>query len=381
MHNGLSSDAPGQPGDLREGPTTLLHIFPSFTYGGQQARLAALARGLGAEFSHHVVALDGELSARALFHDDIAVDFSACVLKKSSGIHFSNLAKLRQILNAVKPDILCTYNWGAIEAVMANRLGPKLPHVHFEDGFGSDEILGRQSRRRVLARRLLLGASVVVVPSHKLEDIALSQWKLKAARVQRIENGIDYERLRDGQRGHRSQVVIGSLGALRPEKNYHRLVDAFIGADLNDTARLEIIGDGPERLALVAYAGDDARVKFPGATSLPENAYAQFDVFALSSDTEQAPLSLMEAMAAGLPIVATNVGDIADMVAPENQAYITPLGDDEAFSHALIQMVQNPSARAEIGAANRRKAKEAFSLERMTQCHRSLYYSLVGEHG
>ncbi len=373
----------GDPGKEQNGALAgelaLLHVFPSFSYGGQQARLAALARGLGPRFRHLIVSLDGDHAARALFSDRIKASFSTLEMKKSPGLSPSNIWRLRRVINEASPDLLCTYNWGSIEAVIANRLGRNIPHVHFEDGFGPDEAIDRQSPKRVAARGLLLGGSTVVVPSHGLEQAAISQWKLK--HVQRIENGVDFEQLQCGQRGHSAALVVGSLGALRPEKNYARLIAAFLAADRVKQARLEIFGGGPDHHQLRAIAGDDERVSLPGPTSSPAEAYSGFDVFALSSDTEQAPISLMEAMAAGLPVVATNVGDIAAMVTEENLPYITPLGDDEAYAHALAQLLQNPSARAAIGAANRRKAKEAFSLDRMVEAHRRLYLDVMARHG
>ncbi len=372
MQDAASSGGPS-------GETVLLHVFPSFAYGGQQARLAALARGLGPSYRHVIVALDGDHAARALFDDDVRTEFKTLVLKKTSGLSLSNIWRLRRLLRDINPDILCTYNWGAMEAVAANRLGPRLPHVHFEDGFGPDETIDRQLPRRVRARRLLLKKTAVVAPSRALEKTAAKKWRLKA--VMRIENGVDFNALQAGKRGHDDALVVGSLGALRPEKNYPRLIAAFRAADRDGAARLEIVGAGPALDALRKAARDDSRISLPGATAAAADAYARFDIFALSSDTEQAPISLMEAMAAGLPVVATGVGDVALMVAEENLPYITPAGDDEAYAHALAQMLQNPSARAAIGAANKRKAREAFSQDRMIAAYRELFEEVRGRHG
>lgn len=358
--------------------TVLLHVFPSFSYGGQQARLAAVARGLGPTYRHVIVALDGDHAARALFGADVKADFISLRLQKSSSLSLVNVWRLRRLIRETGPDILCTYNWGAMEAVVANRFGPRAAHVHFEDGFGPDETVDRQLPRRVRARRLLLKHTVVAVPSRALENAATGQWAL--TRVRRIANGVDFEKLQGGKRGHNDALVVGSLGALRPEKNYSRLIAAFAAADREGRARLEIVGSGPEMEALRAQANDDPRIVLPGATARAEDAYARFDIFALSSDTEQAPISLMEAMAAGLPVVATRVGDVAEMVAAENLPYIVTVGDDEAYAHALAQMLQNPSARAAIGAANRRKARVEFSQARMIETCRGLFEEARGRH-
>jgi glycosyltransferase involved in cell wall biosynthesis len=356
----------------------MLHVFPSFAYGGQQARLATLARGLGPAFRHLVLSLDEDISARALFDEDAPVEFNTYKMEKSRGFSLTNIFTFRKLLHTTVPDILCTYNWGSIEAAIANRMGARAPHIHFEDGFGADETDGRANRKRDISRRLILSKSVVVVPSHGLKQAATVRWKLKPDQVRLIKNAVDGGRLQSGEKPAGRGVVVGSLGALRKEKNYGRLIKAFISADRDKNARLEIIGDGPERGVLGSLAGNDERIALPGATASPGDAYARFDIFALSSNTEQAPISLMEAMATGLPVVATNVGDIADMVSEENLPYITPPGNDAAYAEALAQMLQNPSARAVIGAANRRKAKDAFSLERMVDAHRTLYLESAG---
>jgi len=359
-------------------PITMAHIFPSFGYGGQQSRLAALAGGLGGVFYHQIVALDGDLSARAMFSSEAPTRCRAFPTKKSRLASLSNISGLRQLIADATPDILCTYNWGSIEAVIANRLFTQVPHIHFEDGFGPGEGPAQQVMRRVLARRALLGKSVIAVPSRVLENVALNVWKLPRRNVRYLANGVDLRRFAmTSDRQAQDRVTVGSIGALRAEKNYSRLIKAVASIEAGAAIRLEIVGDGPER-ARLAKAIDDARMSLPGATSSPEAAYGRFDIFALSSDTEQAPLSLMEAMAAGLPVVATDVGDIADMVAAENKAFVTPLGDDAAYANALKSLAADPALRMRLGRANAEKARRDFALEKMLDAHRALYCSMTG---
>lgn len=355
--------------------TALLHIIPSFAFGGQQARLATLIDGLGAGFSHHIVALDGDHSARGLVSENAKVVYSSFAMKKSSGISFVNIRDLMGVIKKSDPTILCTYNWGSIEAVIANRAGSNIPNLHFEDGFGPDEKIDQQSKKRVLGRRFLLGQSMVIVPSHGLERAAREQWKLK--NVCRVENGIDLVRF-DRPRPERESLTIGSLGSLRPEKNYGRLIKAFRALESNYDAQLKIVGDGTERQSLAVLIGDTSNISLPGATSSPAEAMATFDVFALSSDTEQAPISLMEAMAAGLPVVSTNVGDIREMVSDKNKPYITELGDERAYQTAMKALIESPELRKTIGAANQEKARNTFSRDRMIDRYTEIISEIVG---
>lgn len=357
----------------------LLHIFPSFARGGQQMRLAALAPALGEGFKHRVASLDGDLSAQTQFSKG-AIDVEPLFLRKGPGVSLTNIRAFKAVLERALPDILCTYNFGSLEAAIANRLGAKLPHIHFEDGFGPDESPTRQKRRRVWLRRILLQKSLVAVPSRTLEAIAARIWRVPPARVRRIPNGVDIARFADVERRPSADgaLVIGSVGALRREKNFGRLISAFADVSAQTKARLIIYGDGPERVALEAFArGRPIAVEFPGATGAPESAYASFDIFALSSDTEQMPLSLIEAMAAGLPVAATDVGDVKETLAPANAGLVAPLGDERAFAASLLRLAGDADLRRSLGEANAAKARASFGLEAMAAAHRALYFEAL----
>jgi glycosyltransferase involved in cell wall biosynthesis len=353
----------------------LLHVFPSFGLGGQQARLAALARGLGPAIAHQVLSLDGDVSATQLFAGPI--DASSLALRKTGFIDAGNIRLLDAAIRQSNASILCTYNFGALEAAVANKLGPRLPHIHQEDGFGPDESPTRQKLRRTAFRRFVLGASTTIVPSRVLEKSAREVWGLPEERIRYLPNGVELERFSTAPRYPSEVLTIGSVGAFRAEKNFARLIRCFVAASLAG-GRLELVGDGPELAALRAVAmAAGADVVFPGRTTSPEEAYARFDIFALSSDTEQMPLSLMEAMAAGLPVVATDVGDVLCMVSTLNRPFIVPPEDEQGFAQSLAALAADPDLRRTIGEANRRVAVEKFSVDAMTQAYRALYFSAV----
>jgi glycosyltransferase involved in cell wall biosynthesis len=338
-------------------PRHILHVFPSFAVGGSSVRLAKLANRFGKRYRHSVVALDGRTEAREQF--DAAVDLAVVPAPDVKGDTLGNLRRARGALAALKPDFLCTYNFGAIEWALANRFAPLVPHLQVEDGFGPEEAT-RQIPRRVWIRRLALGRSRVLVPSLTLQRIALGTWRL-GKRVLYVPNGIAVERFttHDG-RDHRP-IAIGTIATLRPEKNIPRLMRAFAALPKSIEAELVIIGGGPLLEALRAEgASIDARIRFPGPTPDPAEGIRALDLFALSSDTEQMPLSILEAMAAGLPIVSTDVGDVRNMLPRESQAWVTPRGDDAAFIDALARLSQDAPTRRALGAANRRHVAATY---------------------
>ena len=180
-------------------------------------------------------------------------------LRKSRGLSLANLRAFRSALRAERPDLLLTYNWGAIEWALADRFRPICPHLHVVDGFGPEEAL-RQLPRRVWLRRLALsGPTTVVVPSQALRRLAVATWKLDPNRVRHIPNGVDAAALAPGAREpwrlrQADELLFGTLGGLRPEKNLGRLlrIAAMLPKDLR--WRLVIAGAGQERAALEARA-------------------------------------------------------------------------------------------------------------------------------
>ncbi len=360
---------------------SLAHVFPSFSFGGQQRRLASLIEGLGPSWSHKIFALDGDISGAALIGDggdQVAIE--PLPLEKSSLVSIANLRRLARVIGDANADLLCTYNFGSIEAVIANALGPRLPHVHHEDGFGRDEAGGRQKPKRVLARRVLLSLAEVCVPSAELEKIALNAWRLDRARVHRIAVGIDLARYGHAHKAAGGPLVVGSLGALRAEKNFARLIRCFDAARQERDVRLVIVGEGPDRHRLEdAAAASNSRsfISLPGATARPEDHFAGFDIFALSSDTEQMPISLIEAMASGLPVVSTAVGDVGAMLGEASRDFVVPPGDDAGFVAQLRALIGDAALRRRLGDANRARA-QGFDQEAMIGAFRRLYLETAG---
>jgi glycosyltransferase involved in cell wall biosynthesis len=357
-------------------------VFPTFAVGGAQVRFAALANHFGPEFRHMVVALDGETSCRERLDPSLDLTFPTVEAPKNAML--ANAWRFRSLLRRWRPDVLVTGNWGAIEFAMAN-LPPLTRHLHVVDGFGPEE-RETQIPRRVLIRRLVLARGLVVVPSHTLERIATEIWKLPPRVVRYVPNGVDLTRfsnrgdpspglsLRDA--ASRGEIpVIGTVAALRAEKNLGRLIRAFAMVARTHPCRLVIVGDGAERSSLTELAaslGLMDRIEFTGHRDDTPPLYAGFDVFALTSDTEQMPLSVIEAMASGLPVVSTNVGDVRAMLSADNAPYVGAR-DDAVIAGLFAKLLGSPEERARIGAANRAKAERDFDQATMFATWRGLW--------
>lgn len=367
----------------------ILHLHSTFDVGGKEVRNVRLMNGWGKDAEHAIVSGDlDKRGAAKLISSKVRVTwpkFPSLKGKPTPG-------RLKDIAAAMAGyDLICTYNWGAIDAVMAHTLFADLfklpPLVHNEDGFNEDEAK-RLKTRRNWYRRIALGrTAALVVPSKKLENIALDIWGQPRARVRRIANGIDTRSFsapakRDVLPGlikRKDEFWIGTLAGLREVKNLGVLVEAM--RRMPDNWQLVIAGEGPERAKLEQLAidsGVEDRVYFPGFVDQPEKVMGLFDIFALSSHSEQFPISVVEAMAAGLPVVAPRVGDIGEMVSTDNGPWLTDAGDSEAITEALWQLTGQPDDRKRIGKANRDKARAHYDAMAMTDQYRALYWGLMG---
>ena len=371
----------------------ILHLHSTFAAGGKERRAVALINRFGDRVSHSIVSAEPQaMSARDLIAPGLPVHypFGFPALAGKAGVR-----RWQVLARAMRGfDLILTYNWGAMDAAMAHALfGPSqrlAPLIHHEDGFNADEADGLKWQRNWFRRIALARAHALVVPSYRLEAIARGAWAQPGANVHRIANGIDTARYGADAAPVRADALprvikrpgekwLGTLAGLRAVKNLPRLVRAFAG--MPPEWQLVILGEGPERSAIEdeAVRCDCAdRVHLPGHVADPARAIGLFDLFALSSDSEQAPLSVIEAMAAGIAVASPAVGDVAQMVSPENAALITPAGDDAALRTALVRLAADQALRDRSGAANRLRARAEFDEAAMVSRYAALYGGALG---
>jgi glycosyltransferase involved in cell wall biosynthesis len=193
----------------------------------------------------------------------------------------------------------------------------------------------------------------------------------RPARSTLIPNGVDVEAAPVASLdGDIPQIV--SVGRLRPPKDFGTLAEAVRLLEPG-TFRAVVVGDGPDRALLPA----DAPLELLGERDDVPELLAASDVFVLFSRSEGLPMSILEAMAAGLPVVASNVGGVPELVADGETGLLVPPGDPQALAAALRRLVENEDLRRRLGARGRERAKELFDLPRFRQAHVALYERLL----
>ena len=372
----------------------ILHLQSSFSPGGKELRTVQLINAFGSKLEHTIVsAVPEQLGAAERLKKTTKVTLQPDYFPSLQGK--PTPGRLQKIAAAMQDyDLVLTYNWGSMDGVMAHTLFsdfyglPKL--IHHEDGFDEAEV-SKRMLKRTWFRRIALGkASGLVVPSEVLEGIALTEWAQPIGRVKRIANGIETTRFAAKPKPDSlprlmkrpGEFWVGTLAGLRVVKNLPKLVRAF--EPLQANWHLVIFGDGPAREAILDEADRleiNDRVHLPGAIDDPAKVVGLLDIFALSSDSEQFPISVVEAMAAGLPVAARNVGDIADMISDENEAFLRPFFADDDLEGMLVSLAVDEKLRGEIGKANQAKARAKFDQKPMIDTYRRLYSSAMAHDG
>ena len=362
----------------------LLHVFSTFVPAGPEVRTVRLINALGDAYRHSILSMDGRTEAREGLDPGLDVRVLPSLPRAGS---LATVRGLCGLMRAERPDLVLSYNWGAFDAVIASRLAGLAPHhLHHEDGFNADEAQ-RFVPRRVWARRLLLpGVARVIVPSNRLARIADETWRLAPERVALVPNGLELApfeaesrrvELRREAGIPEDALVVGFVGHLRPVKRPDRLLRAL--AACSAEAHLLVLGEGEERNRITdaaAELGLSDRVHLVGFQQETAAWYGAMDVFALTSDSEQMPVALLEAMASRLPVVSTDVGDVAHMLPEEQQRFVVPLGvgsPESSLARALEALFYDPELRTELGSANRRRVEERYTFERMLSQYRELY--------
>lgn len=370
-------------------PIHILHLHSTFNLGGKESRAVRLMNAFGDRARHTIVsAMPDQLGARDAIAKGIKYEIAQNPPPLSGRPSVKRYEAIAGFMRRF--DLVLTYNWGAIDGVMAARVfGKGLPPiVHHEDGFNADEAERLNPVRSMYRRMALPAANALVVPSNVLEKVALKHWRQPPARVHRIANGVatqlyagkpDAKLIPQLQKRREGEVFIGCVAGLRPVKDLPMLIRAVAG--VNARFKLVILGEGPERQNIIdaaeAMAIED-QVILPGFLPEPHRYMGLFDIFALSSKSEQAPISVIEAMAAGLPVVSTRVGDIPVMVSPENVPFLAPRHHEVDLRDRIDTLARNPESMHYIGEQNRARARALFDEAAMIASYARLYGAAMG---
>jgi glycosyltransferase involved in cell wall biosynthesis len=358
----------------------VLHVLNTFRTGGAEYLVLNLARCIDRErFQVSVCSMEGD---GEIGEELRKIGVRTFAVERRSGVDPTLVPKLVALMRRERVEIVHTHNvapW--LYAGLAARLsGAHLCHTEHSSLFSEQRALRR------VERVLGLLTKAVICDGEEVRRQLIDNQRLSPRNVVTIYNGVDtalYGRPVDvAAKRHALGLdgagpLVGTVARLQPVKDQATLLAAFERvAAVHTGARLVLVGDGAERGALEGQAhrpGLEGRVVFLGRRTDVEEILPLFDVFALSSRSEGLPLTLLEAMAAGLPCVSTAVGAIAEAVEDERTGLLVPPEDPERLAAALLRLLKDPVLRVQMGSAGRERACSRFDLKVMTRRYEDLY--------
>ena len=308
-------------------------------------------------------------------------------LHKPPGHGFGTHLDFWKALRRLRPAILHTYNLAALEYSFTAALAGVPVRIHAEHGRDAGDPAGVNKKHNFLRRRMVPFIDRFIPVSDDLQRWLTQVVGIPAAKTKLIANGVDTARFTRQPAGpgdspwQAGDFVIGTVARIQDIKNHRGLVEAFerlraLLPQHRAHLRLSIIGDGPLMPALraqVAAAGLDDVVWLAGArTDIPQLLHT-FSLFCLPSLAEGTPVSLLEAMACGLPVVASRVGGIPEVVTEGEHGYLVPPSDTEALATALGRYVADPDLARRHGDAARRRIEQRFGMDAMLSAYLGLY--------
>ena len=371
---------------LNKKSVRILHVVPSFGLGGMERVVCALINDTSDSCVHEILTFDhARLAARWIKDKNIKfIDFE----KSANRGNFFRV--LYGSLKKARPDLLMTYNWGATDAVWLGRLAGIKHIIHNEHGFNVEEAKKTNWKRDAVRFLIYRLAARLIVVSRELEKLLARRYLLPAGHVRRIPNGIDCARYSPDchERQQMRQVlgfapedvVLGFSGRLDPVKNLGLLIDVFASClREHSQLRLLIVGDGSQKKHVEALCERQSlteRVVFTGEQEEVLPYLRAMDLFLLTSLREQMPMTVLESMAVGIPVVATNVGDIPYIIDDGIDGFVLDVNASAKEFVEIVSSLIDPAFREAIGAAARKKVVNMFPEKGMVEQYKGVMQEL-----
>ncbi len=372
----------------------IVHVLYRLQVGGLENGVVNLVNQLPADrYRHAIVCLTESTEFRnRIQRDDVAV----YEMHKNPGQDLGNWKRLYRLFRKIHPTVVHTRNIGCLEAQIPAWLAGVPCRVHGEHGWDISDPNGNNRKYQWLRRLHSPLIHRFIALSKELENYLVRRAHINANKVSRIYNGVDNRRFHPGEsdalpQGFASSdsIVFGTVGRMHGVKDQVNLCRAFVQlcqqqANLAPRLRLVMVGDGPlqQKCAqLLAEADLAGRAWLAGNQDKVANIMRAFDVFVLPSQAEGISNTILEAMACGLPVIATDVGGNGELVDVGHTGTLVPANDPQALAEAMAIYANDPQMRQQQGENGRGRINERFSMAQMLAAYGGVYEQLMEQRG
>lgn len=366
----------------KAGSTKVLHLLYSLNVGGAERLALNLCGGLkdNGEYLPHVCSLTDE---GGLTKEFLARGIPTFFLEKPAGLSFKIVMKLARLIKKEGIQILHTHNTGPWIYGALTSLCSRIKLVHTEHS----NVTATGSSLFFLEKLLSYCTNTIVCDANQVADFMIRRQKINARKIKVIWNGIDVDLFHNGSGNNETRkqlnltdkTVIGSVARLSEEKDQKNLLSAFeIVKSAIPDAFLLFVGDGPMREDIeleINRKNLSNDVHITGFVQDVRKYLGSMDLFVLSSKREGLPLSILEAMAAGLPVVATDVGGNHEVIVNGKTGLLVPSGDSAALADAIIDVFSKIETLKRLGESGRNLVTAKFDLKKMVKEYEAVYCS------
>jgi len=376
-------------------PPRIVHLVYSLGTGGLENGLVNIInRTPPQRYRHAIVCIDRSGPFAGRLQGDVPV----IELRKRPGHDLGCYRRLLAALAVLQPALVHSRNLAALEMQLAVALRRGVRRVHGEHGRDLSDLDGSNWKYRLLRRSLRPLIHGWIAVSEDLASYLRRDIGVRAAQVHQLDHGVDSERFAVPGTDRCRQalpagflppdgLLVGTVGRLAGVKDQQSLLAAFAqlrsaAPDLAPRLRLALVGDGPERAALAAQAvalGIADATWFAGDRSDVPALLAALDLFALPSLAEGISNTVLEAMASGVPVVATDVGGNPELVKPGVNGVLVPVGDAAALAQALLVLLRDDTGRRDMGRQAREWVSERFHWDRTVERYLAVYDQVIAQ--
>lgn len=375
-------------------PPLVAHVIYALTTGGLENGLVNIINRTPADRYRHVIIC---ITSADEFASRITAEgVSVIQLNKRAGHDLGFYLRLWRLFRELRPDIIHSRNLAALETQLLSIGLPGVRRVHGEHGREANDLDGSNWKYLNFRRFMRLLIHRYITVSKDLERWLTGLVRVTPAKVRQIYNGVDHSRfsprsvsplalLSAPWQAVDDTLVIGTVGRLTPVKDQQSLLRAVaklrgIAPVLFEHVRLMIVGDGPLRqhlINLVNELGLTAVTWMPGDREDVPALLAAMDVFVLPSLAEGISNTVLEAMATGLPVIATSVGGNLELVEEGYNGHLVPVGDSMALARALASLLENEQERLRQGSNARQRVSKRFDWSLTVGAYLGVYDELL----